>query len=391
MNVHLRDALRLQTKSAGGAPQEGGDDALALAFEQHHQAVEAALRKSGESESEIKARLVEIEQRLARRSYDGDDDLPVLTSPGRAVTRSDAFKAFGGSRQRGKVSIEVKNIITTAVDSAGGMMTTDRRTDPVLLARQRITVRDLLAPGNTNANSVQYARQTLRENNVQTVAEGARKPESNYAFELKDAPVRTLAHWTKASRQALDDAPMLQSVIDGELRFGLQLKEEAQLLFGDGTGQNLFGIVPQATAYDAARNGAGDTAFDTVAHALAQAEAALLPATGIVLNTDDLEAMKVIKDSEGRYIGGGPFGPPIVNLWGRPVVGTPTMPQGEFLVGAFRDGAQIFDRWDATVLISTENEDDFVRNLCTILAEERLALAVKRPNAFIVGTFPAAA
>src|SRR5215210_1263346 len=100
-----------------------------------------------------------------------------------------------------------------------------------------------------------------------------RKPESNYLFELKDAPVRTIAHWTKASRQALDDAPMLQSVIDGELRFGLQLKEETQLLFGDGTGQNLFGIVPQATPYHTARNAAGDTAFDTITHAITQAEA----------------------------------------------------------------------------------------------------------------------
>jgi HK97 family phage major capsid protein len=221
------------------------------------------------------------------------------------------------------------------------------------------------------------------------VAEGTRKPESNYAFELKDAPVRTIAHWTKASRQALDDAPMLQSTIDGELRFGLQLKEESQFLFGDGTGQNLFGIVPQATPYDVARNQSDDTAFDIIAHALAQAETALLPATGIVLNVDDLEAMKTIKDADGRYIGGGPFGPPITNLWGRPVVGTPTMPKGEFLVGAFRDGAQVFDRWDATVLISTENEDDFVNNLATLLAEERLALAVKRPNAFVAGSFPA--
>lgn len=379
--------MNMHYKSASGAPQGGDDDPLAAAFEQHHRAVEEALRSSGKSVDEIKGRLMEVEQKLARRTYDGDDE-PVFTSPGKAVVKSEAFKQFGGSRQRGKVSIEVKNIITTADTSGGAMIAPDRRTDPVLLPRQRITVRDLLAPGNTNSNSVQYARQTLRQNNAATVAEGDRKPESNYTFELRDAPVRTIAHWTKASRQALDDAPMLQSTIDGELRFGLQLREEAQILFGDGTGQNILGLIPQATAYDVARNAAGDTAFDTIAHALAQAEVALLPATGIVLNTDDLEAMKVIKNANGDYIGGGPFGPPITTLWGRPVVGTPSMPKGEFLVGAFRDGAQIFDRWDATVLISTENEDDFVRNLCTILAEERLALAVKRPEAFVVGTFP---
>jgi HK97 family phage major capsid protein len=121
---------------------------------------------------------------------------------------------------------------------------------------------------------------------------------------------------------------------------------------------------------------------------LAQSEVALLPATGIVLNNNDLEGLKVIKDADGRYIGGGPFGPPIRSIWGRPVVGTPQMDPGDFLVGAFRDGAQLYDRETVQVLISSENEDDFTRNLLTILVEERLAFAVKRPQAFIYGVFP---
>src|SRR5262245_44325134 len=93
---------------------------------------------------------------------------------------------------------------------------------------------------------------------------------------------------------------------------------------------------------------------------------------------------------DGNYIvSGGPFSGPIISIWSRPTVGTPSMDQGEFLVGVFKDGAQIFDRWDAQVLVSTENEDDFVKNLATILAEERLALAVKRPQAFVAGSFGA--
>jgi HK97 family phage major capsid protein len=61
------------------------------------------------------------------------------------------------------------------------------------------------------------------------------------------------------------------------------------------------------------------------------------------------------------------------------------MPEGMFLVGAFALGAQIYDRLTATVMISTENEDDFIRNLVTVLCEERLAFAVKRPAAFVKG------
>jgi HK97 family phage major capsid protein len=186
----------------------------------------------------------------------------------------------------------------------------------------------------------------------------------------------------------LADAPQLQSTVDGELRYGVAIEEESEMLFGDGTGQHLFGIVPQASIYETSRDKAGDTMFDTLVHAIAQTQLALLPATGIVLNEDDLEALKTIKDADGRYIGGGPFGPAINSIWGRPTVGTPVMPVGTFLVGAFFDGAQIFDREEVNVMIATENEDDFTRNLCTILCEERLAFAVKRPQSFVSGSFP---
>lgn len=361
-------------------------DVILARFEEHHSLVKDSLTKVSTKQDEFNDRMIAIEQKMAGRRGSTGGDNGVVDTPGSMVARSDEFKSFGGSHKRGKFAVNVKTI-TSASNSAGAMIAPDKRSEVVMLAKQRLTIRDLVAPGNTESNSVQYPRQTLRTNAAAVVAEGTKKPESSFAFELKDAPVRTIAHWTKASRQAMDDAPMLQSTIDGELRYGLQLAEEMELLFGDGTGQHILGIMPQAEDYDTDRNQTGDTMFDIIAHALAQAEVALLPATGIVLNTDDLEAMKIIKDDDGRYIGGGPFGPPITSLWGRPVVGTPNMPNGEFLVGAFRDGAQIFDRWDAQVLISTENEDDFVKNLLTILAEQRLALAVKRPAAFIRGEF----
>jgi HK97 family phage major capsid protein len=335
--------------------------------------------------NELSDRQRDVEQNIASRNFRGRGGANDADSLGERVINSAEYTAFGGSNARGKFSVRIKQAITSLSTSAGGMISPDHRPDVIALPRRRLTVRALLAPGNTNSNNVQYARQTTRTNNATVVTEGAKKPESAYAWTQADAPVRTIAHFVKASRQAMDDAPLLASTIDGELRYGLDLTEESQLLLGSGTGQNIFGIIPQATAYDTSRNGTGDTAFDTLAHAIAQAETALLPATGIVMNIDDLEALKLIKDGEGRYIGGGPFGPPITMVWGRPVVGTPVVTSGKFLVGAFLDGAQIFDRLEAEVLVSTENEDDFVKNLITVRAEERLALAVKRPTAFIYG------
>ncbi|MDA9425671.1 hypothetical protein XH97_26585 [Bradyrhizobium sp. CCBAU 53380] len=348
--------------------------------------VDAAQRRIGELETRNR----DIEQALADGLRLGSRGGGSSESPGEMFVRSEAFKNFGGSAGRGVVTAVVQ-AITSASTSAGGMIAPDRRGEIVGQAKRRLTIRGLIAPGTTNSNSVNYVLQTTRTNNAAVVTEGSQKPESVYAWTEADAPVRTIAHWVPVSRQAMDDAPMLQSTIDGELRYGLSVKEEEELLLGSGAGQHIHGIIPQATAYETSRTGTGDTAFDTLAHAIAQSEVALLPATGIVMNNNDLESLKIIKDGDDRYIGGGPFGPPITTIWGRPVVGTPAMAAGEFLVGAFLDGAQIFDRLDAEVLVSSEDRDNFIKNMLTVRAEERLAMAVKRPAAFVHGAFPAGA
>lgn len=354
-----------------------------------HIATDKKVDKTEKSVGEIAGRLTEVEQTLAQRRDGGTVDYRIQTA-GATVIGSDGFKSFGGGRRRGKFSVEVKTI-TTGSTSAGALITPDRRPDIVMLPQQRLTVRDLLTVVQTTSNSIDYPRQTVRTNNARVVTEGETKPQSDIQFELKTVPVRTIAHWVKASRQSLDDAPMLQGTIDSELRFGLKLAEETELLSGDGTGQHLHGIIPQATAFVSPISLPDfPNRFDVLLMAIAQSEQALLPATGIVLNDLDLTSMRTIKNADGDYIvSGGPFAGPITSIWGRPVVGTPSMDAGSFLVGAFKDGATVYDRWDAQVLISTENEDDFVKNLCTVLGEERLALAVRRPGAFIEGEFGA--
>ena len=130
---------------------------------------------------------------------------------------------------------------------------------------------------------------------------------------------------------------------------------------------------------------AGETRIDRLRLALLQSELALLPSDGIVLHPSDWAAIELLKDTQGHYLIGNPQGTLQPTLWRRPVVETQAMALGKFLVGAFRTAAQIFDRMTASMAIATENEDDFVMNLVTMLVEERLALVVSRPNAFIKG------
>jgi HK97 family phage major capsid protein len=255
---------------------------------------------------------------------------------------------------------------------------------------RRMTVRDLLTPGNTNSSSIQYPVETGFTNSAATVTEtaGTAKPQSELQFDIRTASVTTIAHWVLATRQILDDAPMLRSYIDGRLRYGLRYAEEAQLLNGDGTGTNLNGIYTQATASTANLAViASPTKLDVLRVAVLQASLAELPATGIVIHPTDWMTIETTKDSAGNYIIGDPAATIQPRIWGLPVVATQAMTVDKFLVGAFKLGAQIFDRQDARVELSTEDSDNFRKNLVTILAEERLALAVYRPLAFVKGDF----
>jgi HK97 family phage major capsid protein len=257
------------------------------------------------------------------------------------------------------------------------------------LPERRMTVRDLITPGRTGQNSVQFWQETGFTNNADAVSEGTQKPTSTITGQLVTANVATIAHIMIASKQVLDDAPQLQSHIDGRLRYGLAYEEELELLLGDGSGTQLLGLVPQATAYSAEFQPELMQRIDYIRLAMLQSELALFPATGTVLNPIDWARIELTKDLEGRYIFAMPQNETTPRLWGRPVVSTPAMTATKFLTGAFKLGAQIFDREDANVEISTEDSDNFQKNLVTIRGEERLALTVYRPEAFTYGTFQA--
>jgi HK97 family phage major capsid protein len=335
--------------------------------------------------NEAKARLDEMEQKMARQP---SADQRAATA-GERFIEDESFKSFAGqTRPRGRVLVEVKDISSLTTDapgSAGGLIQSDRLGLQVPLPQRRMTIRALLASGSTSSNAIEYEREKLFTNAAAPVAEGALKPQSELQFEDATATVRTIAHWMRASVQVLADAPALRSIIDNRLRYGLSFAEETQLLNGSGTGQNLLGLVTAATAYVAPGGLAATSQVDIIRLMILQAALAEYPPNGIVMNPIDWAAIEMQKDGDGRYLIGNPQGTLSPTLWGLPVVPTQAMTVDKALVGAFDLAAQIFDRQDATVEVSTEDQDNFVRNKVTIRAEERLALAIYRPQAIIYG------
>lgn len=330
--------------------------------------------------------VADIEQKLARGG--GNKNTPEKTIGEQFVEDQGVKDWLQSSPSKGKADVRFKATITSATTdtagAAGAAVETTRLPGILALPQRRLTVRDLISPGRMDGNALEYVRETGFTNSAAPVAETAAKPESDLKFDLVTTSAKVIAHWMKASRQILDDFSQLRSIIDQRLLYGLAYVEEGQLLNGDGTGQNLHGIIPQATAYAAAFTPSAATAIDTLRLAQLQAALAEYPATGHVLHPTDWARIELTKDTTGRYIIGNPQGMIGPTLWGLPVVATQAIAVDKFLTGAFRLGAQLFDRWDARVEAGFVN-DDFIKNLVTILAEERLALAVYRPEAFIYG------
>lgn len=340
----------------------------------------------------LSARVADIEQKAARRS--GDAESRTL-SLGEEFMASDAARGLKSSFQ-GRVRTEMeRKALTTgpatmgATTSAGTSLIPAVRLPGIDMIRlPQPTLRSLIPSGATSSPIVEFVRQKSFTNKAAPVAEGAAKPYSDMSFELGRANVAVIAHLFKASKQALDDAPELVSIINAQGVAGLEQVEEYQFMYGDGTGANVLGLMNQATAFAApAGLAVPDAALDTIRMAMLQASLALYPATGIVLHEIDWFRITSVKDGIGRYVLGDPQSVAMRSLWGLPVVVSNTIRQGDFLVGAFATGAQIFDRQSVAVEVATVG-DDFEKNMVTVRVEERTGLVVYRQQSFIAGTLP---
>lgn len=335
-----------------------------------------------------KSRLDELEQKATRRGYGVEQEKSIA----QRLVDTDGYKSFAADPRSGKsaklsLKATITSLTTDAAGSAGAAVAPMRLTGIVTPPQRPLTVRDLLMQGTTDSNAITYVREKLFTNNAAAQAsEGAKKAQSDLQLEEVTVGVKTLAHYVKASRQILDDAAMLESYINGRLAYGLKLVEDKQLLNGDGSAGGLQGLSQVAQVFADKATMKNYTIIDQLRLAQLQVALSDYPANGFVLNPIDWAKIELEKDGQGRHIIGNPQSLAQPTLWGIPVVQTQAITAGSFLTGAFNMGAQIFDRQQLGVAVSTENEDDFVKNLVTILCEERLALAIYRPEAFVKGT-----
>lgn len=336
--------------------------------------------------SGFSAQLLDIEQRMAENVKTGKAPVESL---GQMVIKSDAFKEYAqGSTS--KMKFQANTIIGqegSPLENSDTLVAPNRLAGIIPGAFRLLRLRDILPAGTTGSNALEYVRELAFTNDAAETNEGVAKPESDITFELVNTPVKTIAHWLKASKQVLDDAPALQSYIDTRLRYGVEYRIDAQLLNGNGTNPNISGLTDSGN-YTAFTPLTGENGLDSINRGIYGVYGQDYAPTAIIMNPADWGALERVKvgTSDNRYVIGNPNGITGPMLWGLPVIVTNAMTVGKFMVAAFDIAAQVWNRSGVVVEMFEQDEDNVQKNLLTIRAEARLALAVYRPASIQYGS-----
>jgi HK97 family phage major capsid protein len=275
--------------------------------------------------------------------------------------------------------------------TAGVPFLTDFDRTVVQAYRTRLTIADLLGKGTVSGNAISYLVEGAMEGDFTTVAEGGAKPQIHFVnpTQVTDA-LKKIAGFIKLTDEFLEDAEFLKSEIDNRLLYRLGFFEEQQLLNGDGTGNNITGLLARSGIQTETATGPTDNA-DAIFRAMTKIDVnSGLATDGIVIHPTDYQNFRLSKDGNDQYYGGGYFAGQYGNggvvmqppLWGQRTVVTPAIATGTVLVGAYSQAATLYRKGGVRVEAATQHASDFTSNLVTIRAEERVALACRVPLGF---------
>ncbi len=323
------------------------------------------------------------------------EDYKSLVESGRLTSRSKLGSVRVGqlATREGAarfLSTGVKAANEVGSDEKQGAIPADRRgiVAPNLL---QLGLLDLFPVGTTDSNIVEYTQVLTIPSSAAETAEGAVKPEQGFTTVDADAPVRTVAGWIKVRKQALADVAALGSLLNTLLPYDVRRRIAGQMLVGDGTDQNLLGIL-NTEGIGAPEFVEGDNTADAILRAI----------TTVVLSDADpnfvglhpltkQDLMLMREDQENRsgaYLYGTPASPAAPTIWGLAMTANRLVPEDSPLVGDSMS-ASLLVREAVNVLVSDSDGDDFTRNRVTVLAEARVAFPIWRPSSFAVASLSA--
>lgn len=335
----------------------------------------------------VVANMEEIEQKVSEGIHAGNQFAPKTV--GEMIVASEEYKALKltpGETPAAGVRLRVQaNTLTgqDGDDSDHTLVGEQRKPGIVPGAFRALRIADMLTVVPTSSNSYQFTRELLFTNAAAETAEGAAKPETTLTFVSDDVAIRTIAHWIKASNQILADAPALRSYIDNRMIYGCDLKEENSIIGGDGLGQNISGMTAAGNFTEFT-----PTVDETSLDGINRCKQAILVADyvpdALMLNPADWGNIERLKTTQETYLVGNPFGQITPILWGLPVVLSNAVPLGYLHMADYATSFDLARRQNTVVDVGYDS-DDFTKNLMTIRAEKRSALATLRPASAYYG------
>lgn len=270
----------------------------------------------------------------------------------------------------------------------------------VIRAFRRPVVSDVMGSGTLGGNAVTYLVEGAVEGSFATVAEGGAKPQLHMADPTtRTDALKKIAGFMKFTDEMVEDFPFWQSEINQRGLYLLALAEENQLLNGPGTGSTVLGLLNRSGKQTETSANRTDNA-DALFRAMTKVQTATgLSADGIIINPADYQKLRLSKDANGQYFGGGFFSGQYGNggiteqppLWGMRTIVTAAVAAGTAVVSAFQASTTVYRKGGVRVESTNSHVDDFTNNLITTRIEERVALAVRIPAATVQVTLSDAA
>ena len=351
-------------------------------------ASEAARKQEAEKFAQKQYEFAQQLHELEQKRVDPENESKEMTL-GEMFVKSEGYK---NRTSRGTGEIEIKAAGDPILASSNRFTPATRRPGIVQLGSERIMISDIIPDAPITTDAVEWIAEKSFTNNAAPFAEGTAMTASSIEFEKKSAATKQIGHYMPVSNMLIDDEPSLATFVNTRLYTGLQRVIEKQLLLGDGTGENLTGLLTTGnyTAYAPASleavGGADATLFDVMRFAKAEVNKwEDMDADYYLVNPEDLTLLQGLKDKNGNYLLGGPGTLSGNAVWGLHCLGNANVTKGKFAVLDSKNTCQRYTRKGYTMEISDSHADFFIKNVKVIKIYTRMLLTVFAPRGVVYG------
>jgi HK97 family phage major capsid protein len=363
------------------------------AGEEFRKSLSAETAKLNEKADALQAQLDGVDART-QAGFAGSKKAASFSSELEKAFAGDSFANYkSGNSNKVKMELDMKGADMTVGNAyTGEVIPADRVPDLKFDPNRRIHVRSLIPTGQTSSNLIRFVRESAYDNAAEPTAQGSPKPQSDFDLTAVDRSVRTIPTFMRLTKEMLDDTPGLIAYLSSRAPSKLLNVEDTQILYGSGSGQNLHGVATDGSAWTTVKFGTLINRFDVLAAAVVQTTKDEYSPNAILINPSDYLQLVSVKETTGAYAlpsyvsmaGGQMF------ILGVPVYSINAVTAGDFFVGDWALGSQLFVRQGVTLEFFEQDADNVTKNFVTVRVEERIAFAVYNSKALVYGNFAAA-